>query len=83
MEASPQTMARLFRPKVVECTTHLSSDEKVLWWISRVVTNAAHGTYPPLSAFATVTMSGSRFQCWNANHLPVRPSPVLDFVHYK
>lgn len=28
IEARPQTIARLFLPKVVECTTHFSRDEK-------------------------------------------------------
>ena len=35
------------------------------------------GTAPPPAPLANVTMSGTAFACWNANHVPVRPNPDM------
>ena len=40
------------------------------------VSSAPTGTWPPDSAFASSTMSGSTFQCSTARNFPVRPMPV-------
>ena len=37
---------------------------------------AASGSVPPVSAFDSVTMSGTTPASWKANSEPVRPKPV-------
>ena len=72
----PAAIARSFFAKVEPCTTARSIWLKILSKMLLRVSSAPTGTWPPDSAFASSTMSGSTFQCSTARNFPVRPMPV-------
>ena len=57
--ASAAAMAMSFWPNVLECTTQRSMELKTQSMIRGVVMTAPTGTYPPDSALAQQTISGS------------------------
>ncbi len=81
--AMPAAIARSFLAKVEPCTTARSMRLNIFSKIGRRISTAPHGTWPPESAFASSTMSGSTLQCSTARKRPVRPRPGLDFVGHE
>ena len=74
--AMPAAIARSFFEKVEPCTTARSMRLNTLSKIHLRISTAPTGTWPPDSALASSTMSGSMPQCSPARNLPVRPMPV-------
>ena len=78
--AIPAAIARSFLENVEPWTTARSMRLNTLSKIHLRISTAPTGTWPPESALASSTMSGSMPQCSTARNLPVRPMPGLDLV---